>query len=530
MDGSPAVTVLSGGAVLTMDPARPRATCVVVEDRRIRAVGGPELAAAHPDATSVDLAGRTLLPGFIDAHNHLCLAALQPRWRDVGGAGDVEELLAGVIAQAAAEPEADWVRVSGWNGAPHGVTVTRDDLDRLGLDRPVLVAHYSLHLGVVDSRGLDLLGIGPTTADPAGGEIGRGPDGRPDGMLVERAWSEAHRRSLDSFTEPDRWADHIAAHARRLLAEGVTAVHDAACPPAAEAVYRSMAATGSLPLSVLVMPHPAALLTHEFGSRLDGAPTGEGDETLRIGPAKLFADGGVAIALDVTVGGHPVRLGLTMDDLVDHAKGAADRGWRLAVHAIGNVGVTRAIDAFAAVARASPAEDHRFRVEHALVTGPSQWRDLAALGAIGVVQPGFVEHVGSQAGGARFDEHHWLAFAGLAEAGVTLAASSDDPCAPFPPLWCAHKGQTRRTDDGTALEPEQTVPVEAWLRAYTDGAARAGGQEAERGSITPGKRADFVVLDGPLSDDGLPAVAETWVGGTVAHRTDPPPDHRPELR
>ncbi len=512
-DAAGARVVFTGGRILTMDASCPQPEAVVVADGRIAAVGD-RAAFASEGASILDLDGRTLVPGLIDAHNHLSIAALHPRWRDAGGATSPADVLAAARAQAEAEPDAAWIRVSGWGG-PEVAPISRRDLDELDLGRPIVVAHQSLHQAVVDSAGLAELSIGRTTPQPAGGEIDHGPDGEPSGLLVERAWGTAHARSMAAYADPDRWAEHIAARARQLLAEGITAVHDAACAPAAEAVYATMARASALPLSVLTLPHPASLFSHDFADRFDGPCTGEGDDALRVGPAKLFADGGVAIGLDVTLGGHRIRSGILMDDLDAVARRATERGWRLAVHAIGNVGVDRCLAAFEDVARRQPGRDHRFRVEHALVTSPRQWRRLGALDAIGVVQPGFVEHVGTQSGGVRFDEHHWLACAGLAAAGVILAGSSDDPCAPVPPLWCAHKGITRRTDDGILLEPDQSLPFDAWLHAYTMGAALAGGQEAERGSLTPGKRADLVVLDGALDGGAAPRVMSTWVGGRL---------------
>ncbi len=501
-----------------MDAAHATAEAVVVVGDRIAAVEGPGALERWPDAEVVDLAGRTLVPGLIDAHNHLSIAALVPAFGDASAVADRDSLVDAVRSHASATPDAPWIRLHGWNETPSGFVPTAADLDAAGEERPVVLAHYSLHQCVVSSAGLDELGIARATPDPPGGEIARGRDGAPTGLLLERAWGEAHARSLTAYADPDRWAEHIVARARELLRDGVTAVHDAACDPAAERVYAAMAQDGTLPISVLAMPHPSSILTNEQGRRLDGPPTGEGDEWLRVGPAKLFADGGVAIALDASVSGHPVRYGIVMDDLSACASAAAERGFRIAVHAIGNVGVQATIDAFERVrARTSDGIDHRFRLEHAGVTSPEQWRRLASLDAVAVVQPGFVEHVGIQSRGVRFDDHHWLAFAGLAEAGVRLAGSSDDPCAPASPMWGARMGASRATSTGIAFEPEQAVPFDDWLVAYTVGAAHAGGQEGERGRLAPGLRADLVVLDLTAA---TPTVVETWVAGSRVHPRD----------
>ena len=458
----------------------------------------------------VDLAGRTLSPAFIDAHNHLSVSALQPVWGDASEIRGPAELAAAVRAEGERAPESSWIRLAGWDESRTGFSPTRSDLDAAGVDRPVVVTHYSLHQCVVSSSALDALGIGRATPDPPGGEILRDPSGEPSGLLLERAWSEAHARSMAAYGDPDRWSEHVAARARELWRDGITAIHDAACSPEAEDVYAGLAAQGALPVSVVAMPHPAAILQNEHSARLDGPPTGEGDETLRIGAMKLFADGGIAIALDTTIGGRPLRFGILMDDLERCALAAVERGFRIAIHAIGNVGVEHALGAFDAARARLGDRDHRFRLEHAGVTRSAQWRRLAELDAIAVVQPGFVEHVGRQSEGVRFDDDHWLAFAGLADVGVTLAGSSDEPCAPAAPLWCVALGASRTTSTGIRFEPEQSVALDAWLEAYTVGAALAGGQEHERGRIVPGLVADLVVLDrsGPI-----PQVSETWRAG-----------------
>jgi predicted amidohydrolase YtcJ len=503
-----------GGRVLSMEPGG-QADVLIVEGDRIAAVGPRSIFDSRPDAEVVDLEGRTLLPGFIDAHNHLSLAALQPRWADLSQAEDAAAVRAALVEQAAREPEADWIRGFGWS-ARRDFPLSRHDLDDLGLDRPVIVAHFSVHQAVADSRGLNALQIGPGTPDPAGGLIERDETGRPTGFLVERAWSLAHERSLSGYDDPDRWGDLIGQRARSLVAEGITCVHDAACPPAAEAIYARLAAAGALPISVLAMPHPAALLSGVDSDRLDGPPTGEGNEWFRVGALKLFADGGAAPSIDAHVGGQPVRTGTGFADLHDGVEAAVSRGFAVAVHAMGNAGLDATLDAFADAVRAHPGWDQQFRVEHVTLAAGSQLDRMAELDAIGVVQPGFVEVMGSRIGDLRFDDATWLPFASALERGVTLAASSDDPCGPRAPLMVSSLGASRRTSNNHVLHSEESVALDDWLRAYTLGAATAGGQDAERGTLRAGKRADLVAVDGELEPGAAPRVWATWVAGELA--------------
>ena len=507
------------GRILTMTTgASPEV--VVVDGGRIAAVGDRVLLEQFPDAAIEDLGGRILCPGFIDAHHHLSIAALHPRWADVASAGDAAELAAQLRSHAALEPHAPWIRAAGWSELGTGFVPDRTVLDAIGLDRPVLVAHYSLHQGVVDSRGLDELGISAATPDPPGGEIGRDHRGDPNGLLVERAWSEAHRRSLAPYDEPDRWAQHIESLAHTLLADGITAVHDTACAPEAEAAYRQLAAHGRLPVSVLACPHSVSLFDPPAPERLDGPPTGEGNEQLRVGPVKLFADGGVTPALDVHLGAQHLTFGTLFPDLERHVAAAVSRGFRVAVHAIGNAGLDAALEAFTRAARMRDG-DHRFRVEHACLAAQGQLRRLGALGGVAVVQPGFLHHLGRQVEGVAFDDATWLPFADVQRSGAVLAASSDAPCTFHQPLRSASHGMSRRTSSGHVLDAAQSVPLEDWLWAYTAGAAYAGGQENERGALAPGLRADLVVLEGDLDPGDPPVVTQTWVEGNLVYGSPP---------
>jgi len=514
-----ATFAFSGGPILTMDSLRGTAEVVVAAGERIVAVGDRSLLEAHPLATRVDLGGRILTPGFIDAHNHLSIAALHPLWADLDGVATLDQLRMALADQAQREPDAEWIRGFGWNEA-HGLMLERADLDALGLDRPVVVAHYTLHQAVVSSAGLDALGIGRSTPEPPGGRIARRPDGTPTGLLVERAWSSAHARSLHAYHDPQRWAELFASRARTLTRDGITCVHDAACAPAAEAVYRALAAANALPISVLVMPHADALLARLDQARLDGPPSGDGDHWLRVGAVKLFADGGAEPAIDVGMDGARIAYGITMPGLEDDVATLVERGFAVAVHAIGNVGLAGALRAFHAARSARGGADLRLRVEHAMLAAPAQMAAMAALDLAGVVQPGFVDHVGAAVDGVRFDDESWLPFGDLARAGVRLAASSDDPCAFHAPLLTSARGTTRRCSTGAVVGAEQALAYEAWLRAYTAGAAWAGGQEYERGRLAPGLRADLVLLDGALDPEHPPRVSETWVAGRRVYAAD----------
>jgi predicted amidohydrolase YtcJ len=374
------------------------------------------------------------------------------------------------------------------------------------------MVHYSYHQCVVSSAGLDALGISETTPDPPGGEFGR-TGGVLNGLLVERAFSAAHARSMEPYRDPDRWSDLVVAAARRLLADGITCVHDAACPPSAEALYQDLVRSRRLPVGVVMMPHAEELLSPLDASRLDGPTTGEGDARLRVGAVKLFADGGVLPAIEGHTHGHEVSLGCVFDGLDEQVTRVVERGFRVAVHAIGNRGVETALDAFIAAARARVDDDHRFRIEHATLLNKAQARRLAEVGAVAVVQPGFVHHMGGAVDGFELDNATWMPFADLADAGVPLAGSSDSPCAFQAPLLTSARGVTRVTSKGSVIGADQSMPYEAWLHAYTAGAAFAGGQEDERGKLAPGFQADLVLLRGALDAERPPQVDETWVAG-----------------
>lgn len=505
-----------GRAIHTMDPRTQHATAVAVTGERIAAVGGDELRDRFADAEVVDLGHRPLLPGFVDAHNHLSLAALLPRFADLSNARSVAAIGTAVRDQAGREPAAPWLRGSGWERRVP-VPLDRHDLDALALDRPILVEHFSLHQAVVCSRGLQELGIEHTTPDPAGGRIERDPAGRPTGLLVETAWGWAQDRALAGYTQPDGWGELIRQRVTELHRQGITAVHDAACPPEAEAVYRRLHDADQLDLSVLVMPHPRVFMGELDPQRLEGPPTGTGDEVLRVGAMKLFADGGAHPDMHGCVAGKHNQLGLPFPPMTEQARIAADAGFAVAIHAMGNGGMQRALDAIELVRDVDA--DGIARVEHATLLSDDQIQQLRQLEATAVVQPGFRDTLGRHVTDLRFDDLRWMPFGRLTEGGVALAASSDHPCSPSPPLTTSIVATD--TPSSPSDLPGERLTYDAWLEAWTHGAARAGDQTHERGRLATGLMADLVVLDGPLDPEYPPAVAQTWVRGQLVHHDAP---------
>lgn len=504
------VTAFTGGTILSMDSTIGEPEVVVVADGRIAAAGDRDLLAAHPDAELIDLAGRTLVPGFIDAHHHLSVAALHPLWADLSGATNLDE--AGKLLREAADrdPDAAWVRGCMWDERT-GLSLRGADLDALGIDRPVVVACFSLHRAVVSSAALDALGISASTPDPDGGRIDRNAGGAPTGLLMEQAWAHAHARSMEAYSDPDRWGDLIEARLRLLLSQGVTAVHDAATSPEAEAVYRALAAAGRLPGSVLMMPHSSRLLINANPDRWDGPRTGEGDERLRVGAVKFFADGAWELAVDAEFGGVTTELGLLFPGLAEGMAEAVERGFGVAVHAMGNRGLAHTLARWEEATRGREPS-HGLRIEHVTLAGSGEIEHMRRLEATGIIQGGFIEAAGDTAGVFPLENATWMPFAALAESGIILAGSSDSPCSVSEPLTNARFGVSRTTSKGAHIAPDQSLPMREWLRLYTAGSAAAGGQSDERGRLAPGLRADLVVLEGDLGGVDV-SVAQTWVDG-----------------
>ncbi|HMK48163.1 MAG TPA: amidohydrolase [Methanocella sp.] len=517
------VIVFTNGRIITMDPMRGRAEAIVVEDGHITAVGDGSIAKAYGDAEIVDLQGRTLLPAFIDPHNHLSFGCFTPGWAKLDGLPNRTAVLGAIQEHAKVHPDKGWIIGFPWIDAETGgVTLTRADLDEACPDRPVLLIHGTFHKAVANSEALRLAGVDRYYHNTRNGKALRDVTGEPTGVLLETAMAPAFKLAMAPTTA--EYADLIEARAREFLAYGITAVGDPGVTSAAEEAYRYLHSRSRLPVSVLMMPHGETLLDNQLGSRLDGPVTGTGDTLLRVGPVKLFADGGVqsTAAFAGVIMGTRQTLGLPRDDFEAELIRATERRFRVCAHSLGNGSTEALITAFEKAAQRAPAGfELRPRIDHLFLTSEEQIRRFAALGGCAAVQPHFVTR-SARLIQVPFEGFQWFAFDTMAKEGMVVATGSDNPCFgsdfAIQPLKCAALGASLSGGPGNVLVAEDASPFEQWLWMYTAGAAYVSGLEHERGMLKPGMVADLVVLDGVFEPKNPPAVAETWKAGARVYQ------------
>jgi len=522
--------IFVNGKVWTVDPAKPQAEAVAVAGDRILAVGGNrEMNAYKAKGTKVvDLKGRLMLPGFIDNHTHFSSGGFQLQSVDLRDAKSREEFAERIRERAAKFPNR-WITGGDWDhdNWPDGKLPTRELIDPFTAQTPVFVNRYDGHMALANSLALKLAGITKDTPDPPGGSIVRDPvTGEPTGVLKDEAMGFVYSKIPDASEEERTDAIRLAlAEARRL---GLTSIQDI---------------SSAADVRVYTKLHRAGELTARFFCRLPigqgehlartGIQVPFGDDWVRLGSLKGFADGSLGSSTALFFEPYtsdPTTRGLPSDILLDGrletwARHADQAGLQLSIHAIGDSANSRILDLFAAIIRDNPAWDRRFRIEHAQHIRPSDFARFASLGVIASVQPYHAIDDGRWAEKRIGHERcrSTYAFRSFLDAGVLMTFGSDWTVAPLNPLLGIYAAVTRRTTDGAnpgGWFPEQKVTVREAIEAYTINNAYAEFAEAEKGSITPGKFADLVVLsDDILTMDPLliekTEVVLTMVGGTV---------------
>jgi len=493
--------VLYRGNLLTQDVALPRAEALAVSAGRIVAVGASDdvLGLAGPGTRRVDLGGRTLVPGFNDAHMHVWkVGDLLTRQIDLRPMRSLVEIERALAAAHARLPEGGWILGRGYNEAvlSEGRQPTRHDLDAAAPGRPVHLTRTCGHISVSSSRALALAGVSASTEPPQGGAILRDASGEPTGILHETAMS------LVGGIVPEPSAAElevmILAAARRQLELGITSATDAGVAPLLLDLYRELDQSGKLPYRVNVM----AIRRPLGGPEILPLPVKTVTPMLRIDTVKMFADGGLSGATAALRGRYKHAddrglLRIDSEELVELTRDAHLAGLRVATHAIGDRAIDVVLDAYEALAALGPGPRHR--LEHFGLPHPDQLARAARLGAVVAPQSVFLHALGTTFRRYLPDELVGRAYPlrDMLGAGLLMALSSDAPVvANEAPLLGIRSAILRRDEEGVVLGPEQAISAEEALFAYTLAGAQATGDDADRGSLTRGKWADLVVLSG----------------------------------
>jgi predicted amidohydrolase YtcJ len=518
--------VLTGGSVFTADGALTVAEAVAVRDARIAWVGSAADARAHvsSDTRVLELEGRTVLPGFQDAHCHPAEGGVEMMRCGLYDCHTREACLEEIARYAAANPDLEWVDGSGWSidSFEHG-TPRRADLDAVVPDRPAYFLNRDGHGAWVNTRALELAGVTRETPDPSGGRIERLPDGEAQGTLHEQA-TNLVADLLPPIT-PEEWEAGILRAQDTFHRLGITAWQDARIDgPVQLNAYRAVAERGELTMRVEGNLLWDRARGEEQVEELVELRAGGSLGRLRIRGAKIFADGvlenftGALLEPYVSTDNYGISM-LDREELERAVVVLDAHGFQVHLHTIGDRAVRDALDAIAAAARANGRRDSRHHLAHLQLIHPDDLLRFAELGVIGNVSPywacrsGYVDDLTEPFIGPERSARMYP-FGSLLRAGARLAFGSDWTVSTADPLQQLEVAVTRiapDTRDREPLLPQEALDLPTALRTFTAGSAYANFLDDETGTIEPGKLADLVVLDRDVLDPGSGPIGDARV-------------------
>jgi predicted amidohydrolase YtcJ len=531
--------LLTNGRIYTLDAGDRVVDTLVVRAGRVAFAGRRADVNAPSGEPEIDLGGRAVLPGLVDAHGHLMYLARLRLALDVAGVRSETEIAERVAARAALARPGEWISGRGWdqNLWPGAAFPSRASLDRAAPDRPVALVRVDGHATWANSRALGIAGIDRHTADPPGGWLVRDAAGEPTGVLVDTA-QELVRR-VEPRPSPAQFEDAVRAAVAACLAVGLTGVHEMGADLDAVAAYRRLAAAGAFPFRNYVALRGAD--DAAWRAALDEGPRHDADERIGVTAIKLMADGALGsrgAALHAPYCDDPGNTGLLLlppDELEARARAAAERGFQVCVHAIGDRANTLVLDTLEAVLRgrpsaaggrlaAVPGADPRHRVEHAQILAAGDIPRFRGLGVLPSMQPTHCTSDMPWAAGRLGPERLPGAYAwrSLLATGTIIAGGSDFPVELPNPFHGIHAAVTRRPRTGPdpGWQPEQRMTRAEAVRAFTAWNAHAAHQETALGTLVPGKWADLVVCSADVltcPDTEIPGIEPvlTLVGGEI---------------
>lgn len=517
--------VLYNADIITVDSQKPYARAIAIKGDRILSVGTNDeiLRLAGAATKKIDLSGKTVTPGFIDAHSHPAYSG-RAHLRNVDcDLRSIKDIQGAIGERAKNTPPGNWILGFKYDDTKtaEGRPIHRYDLDKAAPEHPVRIVHRGGHSVYVNSMALGLLGYDRNTTDPDGGKIVRDPKtGEPTGLLLETASNPLDTLIPNTFTAKDNQAG-VKLISQMISKAGITSVTDAYCSTTFLSAYQDAYQAGELYSRIYCM-----IGYHEIDKLIaSGIQTGFGDEWIRVGGMKITLDGSISertARLSEPYVGRPDDYGiLVMDEqeLEEYVQKAHKNDWQVGIHANGDVAINKALGIYERVQKKYPRRDPRFRLEHCTVVNEDLVKRMQALDVIPNPFSTYVYFHGEKMkeyGKERLE--HMFAVRSFLDAGLKVTQTSDYPPGPFEPMMAIQSSVTRTDMNGNLWGGSQRISVEEAIKVGTLHGAYASYEEHIKGSLVSGKLADLVVLGSdprkvdPMSIINI-KVERTMVGG-----------------
>jgi predicted amidohydrolase YtcJ len=498
----PADMIIKGAKLLTMDPAIESATAIAIRGQHILAVGGDDdvLNLKSAKTKVIDGRGQTVTPGFIDAHSHPLLA--QDAISANVGLRRIADVQRALAAQANKTPPGHWVIGSMYDDTKFddGRALTRKDIDEAVPNHPVFVRHRGGHTAIVNTRGFELAGITVDTPDPVGGKFFR-EDGELSGKIAEPSAMLPFEK-VGTWPVLDRTTrqQSVLLTSKVMAASGLTSTTDSWGVLDDFIAYQDARAAGEMHYRLSFMPQGDTDVYK--GLKLARMASGFGDDMLRIGAVKYAADGSASertMSRSTPYSGRPDDYGIltmTQEEIYAAVDDAVAHDFRIGIHANGDVAIDRVLNAYERVLKDWSGENPRLRIEHCSMVNPSL---LERIKKAGVIPTPFYTY-------AYYHGNKWLdygeqmmasmfAHRSFLDYGIPVAPASDFTPGPFEPMMAIQSMVTRKDMQGRVWGPSQKVSVSEAMQICTMNGAYASFEEKIKGSLTPGKLADIVILE-----------------------------------
>ena len=527
--GGHADQIVTNAAIYTVDDDNPRAEALAVKDGRFLAAGSNADIAnlAGPGTERIDAAGGTIVPGFIDAHNHPSSAGMRHLTQVDMNIRTIAGMQSALRERAQNTPPGEWVVGFLYDDTKieDGRPLNRRDIDEAVPNHPVQVTHRGGHTSVYNSRAFELAGVTVDTPDPPGGHFYR-----EDGELTGKVASLARRplqRLVPGGSTRDERAAGVALIGELMSAAGITSVHETGGNSQGLTALQDAYDAGDLRFRMYYFPSGGSLLFAAL--KQAGVRTGFGDDNLRIGAVKYSADGSASertMAMRTPYVGRPDDYGIStmsQEDIHAAVDDAVRHGFQVAIHANGDKTIDMCLNAYERAQRDAPQADPRFRLEHCSLVDDDLLRRIKAIGAIPTPFYTYIHFHGNKWGEYGPEKMEWMfAHRRFLDYDIPVAGASDYPPGPFEALMAIQSMVTRTDMQGREWGPSQKISVPEALRICTINGAHASFEEDIKGSITPGKLADYVILGAdPHAADPYAIkeieVVRTVVGGRTTH-------------